>query len=129
MSGTNITTLKLQISTHPSIFVGKKPVAVYFGDERVLVTKWTNVYKAIMQSCTQDPLYHDRLMGFRNRLAGKIRVFISDKPDGMTKPMEICTGLYGETHYGSQTLMHILVNVILKAIQYDYSDISVEITI
>ena len=124
-----IATSKVNISIHPSIFVGKKPVAVYFGDERVPVTKWTSVYKVIMQRCIQDPLYHDRLMELRNRLGGKVRVFISDKPDGMTRPMEICTGLYGETHYGSQTLMHILVNIILKAIRYDYSDISVEITL
>ena len=117
------------ITSHPSIFVGKKPLAVFWGDERVPVKKWTSVYTVILQRCAQDPIYYDRLMYFRNKLAGKIRVFISDKPDGMTRPVEICDGLYGETHYGSQTLMHILVNIILKAIRYDASIISVEIKI
>ena len=117
------------ITAHPSIFVGKKPVAVFLGDERVPVKKWTSVYTVILQRCAQDQIYYERLMYFRNKLAGKIRVFISNKPDGMTRQVEICDGLYGETHYGSQTLMHILVNIILKAIRYDTSTIRVEVRI
>jgi hypothetical protein len=115
------------ISVHPSIFVGKKPVAVLFGGERIPAKKWTSVYAVILERCTQDAIYYDRLMYFRNKLAGKVRVFIADKPDGMTRPVKICEGLYGETNYGSQTLMHILVNIILKAIQYDCSSIRVEV--
>jgi hypothetical protein len=128
-SGDGMSTIELSLSTHPSIFVGKKPVAVLFGNEREPTHTWSRVYKAILQRAIQEPIYYERLMELRNRMAGKVRVFISDKPDNMTRPLEICEGLYGEVHYGSQTLMHILVNIILKAIHYDCSDIKIEIHI
>lgn len=119
-------TITVPLQTHPSMFVGKKPVTVIFGDEYWEADTWTNVYKVILLRIIQDPLYYDRLMELRNRLAGKVRVFISDKPDNMTRPIKLDEELYGEVHYGSETLMHILVNIILKAMQYDHSDIQIE---
>ena len=96
-----------------------------FGEEVEPVHTWSNVYKAIMQRVVQDPIYHDRLMELRNKLAGKVRFFLSDKPDTMRRPLKISENLYCEIHYGSATLMHILVNIILKAIRYDHSDIKI----
>jgi len=68
-------------------------------------------------------------MYLRNKTAGKVRVFLSDKPDGMTRPLKIDEDMYAETHYGSQTLMHILVNRILIPARFDCSNISVVIKI
>jgi len=45
----------------------------------------------------------------------------------MTRPLKIDEGLYGETHYGSQTLMYILVERILSPVGYDCSDVSIVI--
>ena len=105
--------------------VGKKPVAVLIEGERIPAAKWTSVYKTILQNCVQDPIYHERLMNLRDKALGKIRTFISGKPDGMTRPVKICEGLYGETQYGSQTLMHILTTRLLVPINYDLSRIKV----
>jgi hypothetical protein len=64
-------------------------------------------------------------MELRGRLAGKCRVFLSDSPDGMTRPLKVDTGMWAETHYGSETLMHILTKRILDPAGFNYSNISV----
>jgi len=115
------------LAVHPYVFVGKKPVAVLFGEERVEVKTWRQVYAAILKRCNDDPIHHERLMYLRNKVAGKVRVFLSDDPEKMTRPLMIDDGLYGETHYGSETLMHILVNHILTPAHFDYSNISIVI--
>jgi hypothetical protein len=63
----------------------------------------------------------------RDRVSGRVRAFLASKPDKMTSPVEICEGLYGETHFGSETLIHILTMRILKPIGYDYSKIQIEV--
>ena len=109
------------------LFVGTKPAAVLFGDERVEVKTWRQVYAVIIGRCNENPQHHERLMYLRNKAAGKVRKFLSDKPDGMSKPYQIDTDLWGEVHYGSATLMHILVNQILAYTGFDCSNISVVI--
>jgi len=64
-------------------------------------------------------------MYLRDKAAGKSRVFLSGNPDGMSKPLRIDEDLYGEVHYGSQTLMHILLNHILTPAGFDVADIRV----
>jgi hypothetical protein len=117
--------LIVPLSNDPRFFVNKKPTAVLFGDTRVEAKTWTAVLKEILHHCNQDPIYHDRLMNLRGKAAGKIRVFLSGNKTGMTKPIEISEGLFVESHYGSQTMMHILTQRILVPIRYDYSDISI----
>lgn len=113
------------ITTKPYLFVGKKPVALLFGNERVAVKTWRNVYAVIIGRCNQDAANHERLMYLRNKAAGRVRKFLSDVPDGMSKPYRIDDDLYGEVHYGSATLIHILLNQILRHTAYDYSGIRV----
>jgi hypothetical protein len=38
----------------PHFFIGKKPVAVMFGDERIEVKSWSEVYGVILTRCNQD---------------------------------------------------------------------------
>jgi hypothetical protein len=85
------------------------------------------VYEVILKRCNQDKKYHEKLMYLRNKTAGKCRVFLSDKPDGMKRPLKIDDDLYGEIHYGTQTLIHILVNRILSPVGFDCFGISIAI--
>ena len=85
------------------LFVGKKVAAVYFGEERVPAKTWKQVYAVIIDRCNQQ--CHDTLMYLRNRAAGKCRLFLSDSPDSMTRPLKIDDNLYGETHYGYHILL------------------------
>ena len=117
--------LEFWLNVHPSLFVGKKPLAVIIDGEEIPATTWRKVYKIILQHCIQDPVRHKLLMSLRGRIAGQQRVFISASPDKMSCPLEICEGLYAEVHYGSQTLMHILTERVLKPLNYDFSNIKI----
>jgi hypothetical protein len=64
-------------------------------------------------------------MSLRNRVHGNIRWLISDSPAGMSNPKQIDDDLYIEFHYGTETLLHIMVDCILKYVRYDISNIKV----
>jgi hypothetical protein len=100
-----------------------------FGDERVEVKKWTDVYRLVYGRVNQDPQAHEDLMYLRNKVAGRVRVFISDSPAGMRKPLKVDEEIYVETHYGTQTMWHIMVDLILRYVRYDLSDIKVVVKI
>ena len=113
------------ITVDPNLFIGRKPIAVLFGDERVGATTWKQVYTTILRRCNENPKHHERLMYLRGKLSGKCRVFLSDNPTNMRTPVQIDDDMYGETHYGSATLMHILINRILTPARFDFSNIRV----
>jgi hypothetical protein len=52
-------------------------------------------------------------MYLRDKVAGKVRVFLSASSDGMTRAVRIDEDMYGEVAYGSATLIHILCERIL----------------
>ena len=113
------------LKTNTNLFIGKKPAAVLFGKERIEVKTWRDVYEIILKRCNKDEKHHEMLMYLRNKVSGKCRVFLSDKPDGMNRPLKIDEDIYGEIHYGSATLLHILMNRILDPVGFDCSDIKI----
>ena len=119
--------ITVPLSVNPSFFIGKKPAAVLFGQERVAAKSWHDVYGVILTRCIENPQHYKTLMDLRELIGGKCRVFISASPDSMKKPIKLADGLYGETHYGAQTLMYILVERILYPVGFDCSDISIDI--
>jgi hypothetical protein len=106
-------------------FIGHKPAAVIFGDERVDVKKWSDVYRLIYERVNQDPQAHEDLMYLRNKAAGKVRRFISDTPDGMRRTSKVDEELFIEAHYGVETMFHIMVACILRYVRYDLSDVKI----
>ena len=111
------------LTTAPYVFVGKKPAAVLFGNGRVEVKSWREVAYTVLKRCHNERC--ESLMHLRNKVLGRVRVILSDSPDSMRRPMKVTDELYMESHYGSQTLMYILVELILKYTGFDYSDIHV----
>jgi hypothetical protein len=109
--------------TPPHYFVGTKPTAVIFGEERVDVKSWREVAYVILKRCNEEN--GDRLMYLRNKVSGRVRRIFTDSPDGMRSPLKIAEEMYLESHYGSQTLMYILVDLILKYTGFDYSKIKI----
>ena len=110
------------------LFIGQKAAAVYFDEERVAVKNWRGVFKLILDRCNRER--HDELMYLRNKVAGKVRVFLSDKPDGMARPFKIDDELFADSgQYGTATLLHILRDLILKPAHFDYDNIRVAIII
>jgi hypothetical protein len=115
------------LSIHPTVFVGKKAVAVIFGRERVEVKSWRDVYREIITRCYESPEHREMLMYLRDKAHGKIRTFISSSSVGMTRALKIADEVYCEVHYGTETLMGILVNQILAPARYDVSNIRIVI--
>jgi len=116
--------LTLPLSREPYFFIGKKPAAVNFGDEHIEVKSWSQVFAVLLDRCNQQ--CHDRLMYLRDKVSGKVRLFLSAKPDGMINPVKIGEGLYAQRgHYGTATLIHILRDLILYPVGFDCTDISI----
>jgi hypothetical protein len=109
----------LRINT--SLFIGKKPSAILFGDERVDVKTWRQVVGVILARC--DSEQHERLMYLRDKIHGKVRTILSASDSGMRRPLKIREDMYIETHYGSATMMYILRDLVLAHTGFDCSDI------
>jgi len=114
-------------TTDTNLFIGKKPVAVLFGEERVEVKTWRKVFEVILAKCNADPQYHDNLMYLRDKVAGRDRILLSHSSDGMKFPLRIDEDMYAEAHYGTATLLYILRDRILAPARFDYSNISIVI--
>ena len=108
-----------------NIFIGKKPAAVMFGEERVEANNWRKVFAAIMARCNADAQCHENLMYLRDKVAGRDRILLSHSLDGMRRPLKIDEDMYAEVCYGTATLLYILRDRILAPAHFDYSNISI----
>ena len=115
------------LTADTSIFVGKKPVAVMFGDKRTEVDNWRKVFSVILAKCNSDAICHENLMYLRDKVAGRDRVLLSHSPDGMRRHIKIDEDMYAEACYGTGTLLYILRDRILAPARFDFSDISIVI--
>lgn len=112
----------------PAVFKGKKPIGLIFSDGRKYsITTWKQLVEAILKDCISDDSKKERLNELRGKISGKSRFLLSDTPDDMKSPIEICENLYFETHYDTSTLLRILTERILDAVSYNYSGIMVVI--
>jgi hypothetical protein len=111
--------------SNPHSFIGKKPSAILFGDERIDVTKWSDVYRTVYERVNLNLQAHEDLMYLRNKATGKVRVFISDSPTGMKRPMKVDENLFVENNYGVETMFHIMLDCILQYVRYDISNIRI----
>ena len=108
-------------------FKGTKPTGLLFDGKRMEVKTWKMVFCEILKRCNEDLEKHNALLKLRGKIAGRERILLSHTEDGMRKPHKIADNLYIETHYDTETLLHILMVRILAPIGYDYSTISVAV--
>jgi hypothetical protein len=111
--------------TRPSVFIGTKPNAVIVGDMQYVVRTWREVYEIVIGKCNTDPRCHELLTNNLHWFQGSVRKLLSDAPTSMKRPLKVDENLWAETHYGSETLMSILVERILKPVDFDYSGIRI----
>lgn len=112
--------------TNTTGFKGKKPIAVMIGNHRIITPTWKRVVENILKEVIKDKEMKEKMLGLRDILLGRIRTRVSEKSDNMRSPIEICDGLYIETHYDTETLMNLLIEI-LREISYDYNDIKIVI--
>jgi hypothetical protein len=116
-----------RLTEQPLIIRGTKPSALLFGDERVEVKTWTQVFAIVLARCNANERCHEALMNLRGRISGNKRILLAASPDGMTRPCRIGDDLYAESGFGSETLMHVLTQRLLKPVGFDYSDVRIVI--
>ena len=118
---------EVPLRSNPSLLKGTKPAAVIFGGERVDVKTWRAVYVEILRRCVMEK--HSDLLWLRNRVAGRKRTVISDKPDGMDFPIELSGDLFVEADFDTEWLLRTLVSQILDVVRFDYSGIKIVVKI
>jgi hypothetical protein len=65
-------------------------------------------------------------MYLRDRVFGRIHTYLSESPNGMKRPIKIDEGLFADGgQYGTETLLYILCDLILKPAHYDYSGVRI----
>ena len=110
--------------TNTTGFKGRKPIAVKFENHRVITPTWRVVIETILKEVIKDKEMESRVLNLRDVLLGRVRKRISGTSDGMRKPLELKKDLFIETHYDTETLMNLLLQI-LNEISYDYKNISI----
>lgn len=105
---------------------GKKPIAIIYNGKRQTTPTWKSVVNNILKEVIKDETMKDRILSLRDKLLGRVRKRLSDTDDDMRSPLKIDHNLYIETHYDTETLIRLLLEI-LEDISYDYNDIQVVI--
>lgn len=117
----------LPLSAPPSVFKGKKPVAVVLPDgTEVAASTWKKAVTTILRDCNADPARHETLMRLRGVVNGNFRSLLNRSPEQMDSPLKIDDGLYLESKFDTEALLNVLTKKILDVVGYDYRDITVE---
>ena len=98
--------------TNTAGFKGKKVIGVIIGEERKIAPTWKKVVEIIANLC--------------DKLLGRKRTRISSTDKDMKSPLKISENIYIETHYDTESLMKLLIQV-LNEISYDYNNIKIVI--
>lgn len=110
--------------TNTTGFKGKKPIAVKIGKQRIISPTWKKVVENILKEIIKDEKMKEKILGLRDILLGRVRTRVSKNSDSMRSPIQICEGLYIESHYDAETLMNLLIEI-LNGISYDYNNIRI----
>lgn len=110
--------------TNTTGFKGKKPIAVKLGDNRIITPTWKKVVETILKEVLKDEKMKQEVFKLSDRLLGRVRKRVSTDSEGMRSPLEISKGLYIETHYDTETLINLLIQI-LNEISYDYNNIRI----
>lgn len=112
--------------TNTTGFKGRKPIAIIYKGERKITPTWKVVVNTVLQEVMKDEMMKNRLMLLRDKLLGRVRNRLSKTSDDMRSPLKIYDNLFIETHYDTETLIKLLLEI-LEEISYDYNEIQVVI--
>ena len=112
--------------TNASGFKSKKVIAVIINDKRYKAPTWKSVVQLILNDAIKNSLKLKKLYALRDKLLGRKRTRLSMTSDEMRSPLKITENLYIETHYDTESLMKLLIEI-LDEIAYDYSLVKIVI--
>lgn len=107
-----------------SLLKGEKPLAVIIDGKRIITHTWIEVTKNIMSEVVNDLVMKERLLSLNNIMLGQKRNRLSSNNDEMRRPIEVCEGLFLETHYDTEALCKFITEILDK-INYNYNNIEI----
>lgn len=110
--------------TNSTGFKGRKPIAVIIEGKRMTTPTWKKVVENVLIEVIKEENMKKKIFDLRDILLGRIRTRLSRKSDNMRSPIKLCDNLYIETHYDTETLIKLLIEI-LSEISYDYNKIKV----
>lgn len=110
--------------TNSTGFKGRKPIAVIIEGKRMTTPTWKKVVENVLIEVIKEEKMKKKIFDLRDILLGRIRTRLSRKSDNMRSPIKLCDNLYIETHYDTETLIKLLIEI-LSEISYDYNKIKV----
>lgn len=115
-----------KLNTPTVFFKGKKPTGIIFPNGvRKNVSTWKNLVKELLLDCVKNDERKNKLLALRGIVAGRNRVFVSNTDENMRSAIKVDNYLFVETHYDTETLLHIVLYRILAHADYDFSEIQV----
>lgn len=112
--------------TNATGFKGKKVIGIIINGNREKAPTWKIVVKKLFAEVIKDETMKKRLYDLSDKILGRKRTRLSSNKEDMYSPLEIDKNLFIETHYDTETLMKMVINI-LDEICYDYSKINVVI--
>ena len=107
-------------------FKGKKVISVIINDKRTIVPTWKVLALEIFKSVLEEDVFSERLYALRDKVLGRKRKRLSASDTDMRSPIKLSNNLYLESHYDTETLMNLVLQI-LNEIDFDYSNIKVVI--
>lgn len=115
-----------EIAPPYTLFKGKKPTGVLLPDgRRKNVTTWKKLVVELLRDCIQNGERKRALLALRGLVGGQSRVFLAPTDENMRGAEKIDDYLYVECHYDTQTLLHIVLDRILRVVGYPCDAIKV----
>ena len=112
--------------TNTSGFKGRKIIAVIINGERTTTPTWKNAVGKIFEYVLSDQVYKRKMYELSDKVLGRKRTRLSSSQIDMKSPLKLADNLYLETHYDTETLMNLLLQL-LNEISYNYNNIKIAV--
>ena len=100
---------ELSLCDKPTYFKGKKPISVIYPDNTEFETPtWKKVAKQLLNECAGDAVMLGRLHRLCGNVSVRDRVLISEYCDCMNSPICFADGMYLESKFVSESLIHVI---------------------
>ena len=110
--------------TNKTGFKGSKPLAVKLGENRIITPTWKTVVEVILKDAIKDEQKKNDMYSLCDVLVARKRNRLAKTKDSMRSPLKICDDLFVETHYDTESLIKLLLEI-LDNIGYDYNNIRI----
>lgn len=123
-----VRTAPLRIRKGSADFKGEKPVSITLPDGRnVEVKTWKQTAEVLLRDCFKAPDDQEWLRSQCGRVAGRLRVLLTDDRTLLQRPVEICDNVFFETKQDVPIMFDIMIDRFFRPMDYDYQNVIVNV--